>query len=195
VALTFDDGPGTQTEALLKVLADKDVKATFFFMGPYAAKYPALVKQASDQGHAVGTHAWTHAHMTKQKPAEACRNAAKGQQSVVDAGVEKPAMLRPPYGSINDKVIAACPTFQFVHWNVDTEDWLTKDEAKILGHVKKDTKPGSIILMHETVEVNLEVLPKAIDWLRSKGYALVTVPELFGGDVPRGQVIRGGPAP
>jgi len=194
-ALTFDDGPGPHLAALLEVLEQKNTKATFFFQGPWVAKYPELVKATAEQGHAVGTHAWSHTRMTDQKPKDACGNAARGQRSIVDAGLEAPAMLRPPYGSLNDGAIAACPTFQFVLWNVDTEDWLTKDEAKIVGHVKKDTKPGSIILMHETVEANLTAVPKSIDWLCSKGYTLVTVPELFGGDVPRGQRIFKGPAP
>ena len=177
------------------MLDAKATKATFFFQGQFAANHPDLVLLTGERGHAVGTHAWTHMHMDQQTPAEACQNAARGQQAIADAGLPAPTMLRPPYGTLTDTIVATCPEFQFVLWNVDTRDWSSKDEAKILEHFEQDTKPGAIILLHETVEANLTAMPKAIDWLRSQGYELVTVPELFGGEPPSGQRIYKGPSP
>jgi hypothetical protein len=47
--------------------------------------------------------------------------------------------------------------------------------------------------MHDTVEENLESLPLIVAALRGEGYQLVTLPELFGGEIPPGQAIYNGP--
>jgi peptidoglycan/xylan/chitin deacetylase (PgdA/CDA1 family) len=59
VALTFDDGPNPPyTENLLKVLADKKVKATFFLIGKQIDLYPETVRQIIVAGHEVGGHSY-----------------------------------------------------------------------------------------------------------------------------------------
>ncbi|MCL2803238.1 MAG: polysaccharide deacetylase family protein [Micrococcales bacterium] len=195
VALTFDDGPGEYGDALLDLLAEKNARATFFYLGPPTITHAEMVNRAAADGHAIGSHAARHVQMTEQGPAGACENAATGGQAIEAIGLPAPVLLRPPYGAINGAIVAACPQWSFVLWNVDTMDWSTKDAVQIMERVRLDTKPGSIILMHETVEAELTAVPLAIDWLRANGFVLVTVPELFGGQAPAGERVYGGPAP
>src|SRR5438270_4599959 len=56
VVLTLDDGPWVSTPAVLKVLADECVKATFFAIGKHATYYPEILRQVVKAGHTVGSH-------------------------------------------------------------------------------------------------------------------------------------------
>ena len=57
IYLTFDDGPGPYTNALLDVLKKYNVKATFFVTN---AGDDAVLKREYDEGHAIGLHSATH---------------------------------------------------------------------------------------------------------------------------------------
>ena len=61
VALTFDDGPQPgSTGQILDILAELDVQATFFCVGRNAEAHPDLVRRMRSEGHAVGSHSYTH---------------------------------------------------------------------------------------------------------------------------------------
>src|SRR5262249_26794485 len=62
-ALTFDDGPGPATAAVLDILATEGVPATFFVLGVNVERHPAVVQRARDEGHAVGIHGMSHAKL------------------------------------------------------------------------------------------------------------------------------------
>src|SRR3954471_4515732 len=53
IALTFDDGPGPFTPAILDVLADAGVPATFFCLAPLAEAHPDVIHRIAAEGHAV----------------------------------------------------------------------------------------------------------------------------------------------
>src|SRR2546421_11420717 len=56
VALTFDDGPGEDTAAILDVLAEYDVKATFFVLGRQVERFPEIARRIVRDGHESGNH-------------------------------------------------------------------------------------------------------------------------------------------
>ncbi|NPV53146.1 MAG: polysaccharide deacetylase family protein [Firmicutes bacterium] len=56
----FYDGVEKGTPKLLELLGDADVKATFFFTGEAASKFPALVREIDSRGHEVGCHSLYH---------------------------------------------------------------------------------------------------------------------------------------
>ena len=60
VALTFDDGPGPETEQLLDVLAEADVRATFFVTGAHLRARPAVAARIVTDGHLLANHTWSH---------------------------------------------------------------------------------------------------------------------------------------
>ena len=92
-------------------------------------------------------------------------------------GRKYPALYRPPYGAYNNAVLntVAMPA---IMWSVDTLDWKTRNPSKTLESVKKDTRNGSIILMHDIHAISIDAAAEAIDYLHSEGYRLVTVSEL-----------------
>ena len=60
VALTFDDGPGRTTAAVLRILARYRVPATFFNLGVNVAARPGLARKEVKAGYAMGNHTWDH---------------------------------------------------------------------------------------------------------------------------------------
>lgn len=61
VSLTIDDGPTAGvTSALLDVLKENGVKATFFMVGENAARNLNIVKRVADEGHLIANHSYTH---------------------------------------------------------------------------------------------------------------------------------------
>lgn len=60
VYLTFDDGPSSNTGRILDILAEYDVKATFFVVGKEEEKYQSLYKRIVEEGHTLGMHSYSH---------------------------------------------------------------------------------------------------------------------------------------
>lgn len=60
VYLTFDDGPSSNTGRILDILAEYDVKATFFVVGKEDEKYKALYSRIVEEGHTLGMHSYSH---------------------------------------------------------------------------------------------------------------------------------------
>jgi peptidoglycan/xylan/chitin deacetylase (PgdA/CDA1 family) len=179
VALTFDDGPDKNTDAVLDVLADRGVKATFFVQGYRVGPYASAVQRAVDEGHVIGNHTYNHADLTTLTAKQITAQLTKTRQAVKDATGYDVTLVRPPYGAIDAKVerYAGGP---LILWSVDTRDWESKNVKKILGTLKKEVRPGAIVLMHDTIAQSAKALGRAIDWLRDQGYTLVTVPQLLG---------------
>ncbi len=100
LVLTYDDGPGTRmTRQLLNIFDKENIKATFFFLGRRAVKYPDLVNQAKSDGHEIGYHGQDHLNYWKVLPTRASRDMRVGYQTLSTA-MEGRGIFRPPYGKI-----------------------------------------------------------------------------------------------
>ena len=53
------------TDRLLRLLADHDVRATFFTLGWIADRYPDLVRRVAEAGHEIASHGWWHRRITQ----------------------------------------------------------------------------------------------------------------------------------
>ena len=181
VALTFDDGPGPYTSALLDVLDAKDVRATFFVVGSNISSYHDVVAREAASGHVIGNHSWSHADLTKTSSTKTGSELDTTATAIAQITGNQPVLLRPPYGSFNHSVrdAASARGEALVLWDIDTEDWKNRD-PQITTQRALEAKPGSIILMHDIQQSTLTALPGLIDQLRAAGYTLVTVPELIG---------------
>jgi polysaccharide deacetylase family protein (PEP-CTERM system associated) len=56
------------TNRILELFAEHDVKATFFMLGWVAERYPGLVRRIVDSGHELASHGYTHTRVTQQTP-------------------------------------------------------------------------------------------------------------------------------
>jgi chitin deacetylase len=145
-ALTFDDGPGPDTEALLEVLRAAGARATFFVLGrnveeaPWcgdAARARALAVRAAREGHVLGNHTWSHFRPDRWK--ELAADVRRGEQVVRavrrEAGVsEAPVPFRLPYGiqivegTLDPRVaVIASMGLGHQHWTSDFDDWTLRE--------------------------------------------------------------------
>ena len=179
VALTFDDGPNAATTPqALDILAKYHVKGTFFMLGKNVAGNEQLVKRVHDEGHEIGNHSWSHPQLPTLALEQAKKQIEDTQAALRAVIGESPKMMRPPYGAINDTLRNAVD-MSFIMWNVDSLDWKNRNTGSIMEQVKKQTYPGSIILMHDIHQTTINALPSVIEYLQKNGYTLVTVSELL----------------
>nr|WP_275586572.1 polysaccharide deacetylase family protein [Geodermatophilus normandii] len=192
VALTFDDGPGPYTAQLLHELADAGVPATFFVLGGNVAAMPDLVRRAATEGHAIGSHTWSHPRLPLLTGEQIADEVDRTTAALFDAGVTTD-LLRPPYGETDDRVADVVGDLGYaqVLWDVDTQDWLNRDIATTTQRALDGAHPGAIVLMHDIHPTTVQAVPGIIDALQARGYTLVTVPQLLGAVDP-GAAYRGG---
>jgi peptidoglycan/xylan/chitin deacetylase (PgdA/CDA1 family) len=194
-ALTYDDGPGAYTKALLDILDQKGVKATFFVSGSNyqvitAGNNPDLIRRMYNSGHHIGSHSYSHADLTTLSVDGIWYEV--NQLSVIFKSIigVSPVFVRPPYGAWNDQVLTALGTWGYkVAWiNLDTEDWKNPTSPQTsLNRVNaamgatSSSYSNFIVLAHESIQGTVEEFTaKAIDSIRAKGYQLVTFGDCVG---------------
>jgi len=178
IALTFDDGPSAEvTPQVLDILARQHVNATFFVVGIHVPGKEALLQREYRQGNEIGNHTWSHPDLSKLSPEDVENQLQMTQHVIADAGVPAPRLLRPPYGSVN-QMVAAHNNLTVVRWNVDPNDWLLKDPAKIDQQVMAQVRPGAIIIMHDIYPTTAAALEPLIIALKQQ-YQFVTASQLL----------------
>lgn len=148
------------------------------------APYASTVAREAAEGHAIGDHSWSHLDLTTLSAADRNQDLAGTDQAIMNAGAPQPTMMRPPYGAQNADVMQSLANRYEagVFWSIDTQDWKNLNVEKTTARALQ-AKQGSIILMHDIHPTTVDAVPGIIDGLRAKGLTLVTVPELFGGDM------------
>lgn len=186
VALTFDDGPGPSTAAILAILNRFRVRATFFNIGEQEAEWPADVVAEEADGFLVGDHTWSHPSLPSLSPA---RQAAQidevisEQRSLVGTA---PCVLRPPYGTYDQTTLALARQrhLSVWLWSVDTEDWEAEgsgasywvDRIIDLAESEGGALHHPVVLMHNqaiAMPATVAALPTIIEYFESRGYRFV----------------------
>lgn len=72
------------TQRLLDLFAEKDVKATFFVLGWVADREPQLVKEIHKQGHEIASHGYSHQLIYNQTPDVFKEETIKSKKSLED---------------------------------------------------------------------------------------------------------------
>ncbi|MGG3562377.1 polysaccharide deacetylase family protein [Neobacillus rhizosphaerae] len=182
VALTFDDGPSKNVNSILPLLEQYKAKATFFLIGHDMEQYPVEAGKIATAGHQLGNHTYSHNRMVFKTPSYIKKEIEKTDQLIREAGYKGEIDVRPP----NGKKLIGFPYYLYTHhrdtimWSLEPDSYYSSTTDKI-NYVKKNIKPGSIILMHPMYDQTGEEL-KAIEGilkaLTEQGYTFVTVNEL-----------------
>lgn len=181
VALTFDDGPGPDTERILDALARLGAPATFFFVGSRVAGRERIVARIRAEGHEIGSHSWTHGRLA-DRPASGWLELVRTSLALWRAGGVAPRYFRPPYAEWSVRLgrAARLARMQMVTWDVDPRDWQTRDPDVITERVLDGTRPGSIVLLHEgNGAASVRALTAIVTGLRDRGLEPVTVSALL----------------
>jgi len=152
VALTFDDGPDPEdTPALLDVLREHHVKATFCLWGDHVRQYPDLVRRIAAEGHTLCNHTMTHADLSSWTP-EQVRADLQATSDLIHSIVPKEDIpyFRAPYGAWGQSTtVAAELGMQPLGWAWVTEDWADQDPDVLSERIRTRITPESVALMHD----------------------------------------------
>lgn len=186
VAISFDAAWGNeQTQTLLDILDEYNIKSTFFLVGDWVRNYPDDVKAIAAAGHDIGNHSDTHPYMT-QLDVGSIKSEIETCNSEVEALTGKaPTLFRPPYGDYDNNVVDTVNSLGMycIQWDVDSLDWKNLSAEEMCSRIKNNIKCGSIILMHNGAENTPGALPMIIECIQELGYEIVPISELL----PAGQ--------
>ena len=187
VALTFDDGPGVDTQNFLDVLAKYDAKATFFNTGDNEQKYPDLARACVNAGHCVMSHSYDHPNLLQCTEQEVYDELHTTFDIIKNTTGQATSSIRPPYGNFKQMqwLYTKGELSVSVLWNMDTEDWKLPGVDAIVNNACNGISNGGIILMHDgggDRAQGVEAVGKIIERLQGEGYKFVTIPELMATD-------------
>lgn len=179
IYLTFDDGPTSEiTSFILSELKNHNAKATFFCIGKNVKNHPSTYQQIIQDGHSVGNHTFHHLKGTKSK-----NKTYLDDIKHASAHIHSP-LFRPPYGKIKSSQgkLLKQSGYQIIMWDVLSGDFdRSISPEKCLKNVLKNTKNGSIIVMHDSEKAKEKIyyaLPKMLDYFTEKGFILKAIPYL-----------------
>lgn len=184
VALTFDDGPWpVSTKAILDILRQNQIKATFFCLGRSIQNNPELLQAVAGEGHVIGNHTWSHTY-NRLSPAAAKAEIENTTLLIEQTAGIRPELFRPPGGKLytGPAAYAASKKYGIILWNVVSgDDVRSTTPQKEIKNVLDHVKPGAVIIMHDGGghHPTVAALPQIIAGLKQKGYGFVTVPELM----------------
>lgn len=200
IVLSFDDGPSAGfTPRLLDLLADRNVKATFFVIGRAAHANAEILQQALRDGHEVGSHTFAHSNAWKVGPRHAARDLAAGIRAVETLGGD-PRLFRPPFGKLTFATLVDCllRRLRLGWWTIDSKDtWAGGDRRpaeSILAQIRADN--GGVVLAHDFdrnpnpaggmshAEYIIDLTERIIDFAEENGYRIMRL----------GEVLKGGSA-
>ena len=188
--LTFDDGPSIQnTDKILDILKNYNIKATFFIVGSSAEKNPEILKHIVADGNSIGNHSYTHNYNDVYASTEAFMGEVKKTDLVIQNILGEKyhtRVFRFPGGSFEAvkqpfRQELVKEGYTNIDWNALSGDGEGTNIApnKLFDRfVNTSAKQQHlVILMHDspTKKTTVEVLPKIIDYLKAQGYEFATL--------------------
>ena len=170
IYLTFDDGPNSRVTPLVLDILDRfEVKATFFCVGENVSRFPEVFDEVKRRGHTVGNHTFNHLKGFEYSTDDYVRNVKKASEFIDSR------LFRPPHGQIKPSQIKALKDdYLIIMWDFITYDYDKRIEPeKIIAEVKKRSRNGSIVVFHDSLKAEknvLQVLPEALRFWKENGY-------------------------
>lgn len=182
VALTFDDGPHNQTtEQILEVLKKHNAKATFFCIGKNVNPNKSIVQSIVKEGHIIGNHTFYHSNFFDIYSTNRMVNEIDlTNNDIYKLTGVKPLLFRPPFGVTNPLLKSALikTNMTSIGWSLRSFDTV-KDMDRTFNKLIKKTKPGDIVLLHDTLEFSAQLLDNYITWLKSNNYSVLALDKLI----------------
>jgi peptidoglycan/xylan/chitin deacetylase (PgdA/CDA1 family) len=190
IALSFDDGPSPYTPAVLSVLEQYHVPATFFDIGVEVASYPQYAQMVTAAGYPVEDHTWSHPDLTTLPPASVGAQIDQTQAEITGVTGTTPQCVRPPDDAWNPSVLGQIGQrgLTTMSYSVDPKDWTLPGVGAIVQSVVGAAFPGAVVDLHDgggNRSETVAALPQIIGELRAQGYSFVSI---CGGSAPRPQV-------
>lgn len=182
VYLTFDDGPSEETDRILDILEEYQVKATFFVTGKPDDKYGDVYRRIVADGHTLGMHSFSHNYSRIYASEEAFREDVEQLRDYLyqETGV-KSDFYRFPGGSSNtvsrtsiQQLITYLNEQNIVYfdWNVSagdaTSEYVSSERitSRVISQVGEYKE--AVVLMHDSSDKKstVEALPMIIEGIQ-----------------------------
>ncbi|NLO08427.1 MAG: polysaccharide deacetylase, partial [Clostridiales bacterium] len=193
VYLTFDDGPTMHTDDILDILAQYNVKATFFVIGHEDDVSKERYKRIVNEGHVLAIHSYSHKYQDIYKSIENFdKDFTKLWNLLYDTTGYTPTLYRFPGGSLGFLGRSKMKEYvryldekgmTYYDWNVVNGDAEGKNytEEQMIDNVLNGVarKKTSIVLMHdgEGKHKTVATLPDILDALISGGAEVLPMDE------------------
>jgi peptidoglycan-N-acetylglucosamine deacetylase len=151
--ITFDDGPHPEvTPAVLDVLDEHQVPATFFVLVDPAKAHPEVVAETLARGHRIGLHGRTHLRLSNASATAIADEVSRAHRELEEVVGGKVDLFRPPYGAHGLRSLLATRRrgMKTILWSVDTDDWKGLSPDSPLQGTTRRMAAGGIGLMHDT---------------------------------------------
>lgn len=192
VYLTFEDGPSENTEQILDILAEYDVKATFFVVGKEDEESLALYQRIVEEGHTLGMHSYSNKYSMIYQSLDAFEeDFDKLRDLLLETTGTECRLYRFPGGSSNQ--ISNVPMSEFIHylnqeevvyydWNVSAGDATNAYSVdEIVANVTEDVVKykTSVVLLHDASDkgTTVEALGPLIEALNELGAEILPIDE------------------
>ena len=183
IALTFDDGPspGT-TPAVLDILADFDVQATFFVLGELVEQSPDLLRRIVAEGHSLGLHGYQHRPFVLMNTGQIKGEIEWTRAAIGRADLEASVTpwLRPPHGFKSPGVLWAAyrAGLGLAGWSIDARDYVESEPERVAQNILSRLFPGAIILLHDGLgnAATVAALPSILRGLKEQDWQPVLLP-------------------
>jgi peptidoglycan/xylan/chitin deacetylase (PgdA/CDA1 family) len=192
VALTFDDGPDPETTpALLTLLAQRGVRATFFCVGDRVARHPEVARRIAAEGHLVENHSHRHSPWTNLFSVRRLReDVSRAQAEIERATGRAPQFFRPPMGLTNQRVFRVVKELGLgvAGYSARGRDQRTGSAERVVARILRRVRPGTIVLLHDggvPARRLLAGVTMLIDKLEAAGYQCRRLDELISCEAQR----------
>jgi peptidoglycan/xylan/chitin deacetylase (PgdA/CDA1 family) len=185
VALTFDDGPSSDTSAVLRALAAEGVKATFFMLGRHIEQWPEVARAVAAAGHAVGNHTYSHRVLSLCLRREVEREVDATQALLP----RETRLFRAPRGFQGPVVRAVLRArgLRLIGWTRGAWDSERRTAQEIARAATARPRDGDILLLHDGAGTRgeqrrgptAEAVADIVRAYRASGFRFVTLPELL----------------
>jgi len=188
LALTFDDGPSESTPALLEILSEHGIRATFFMCGRNVRRLPKVAREVLSAGHEIGNHTDTHPRLDFKSPEFIYRELALAQESIHLNTGATPRFFRAPYGVrwFGLRRAQARLGLMGVMWTVIGHDW-SWPSGRVVRRLTRGAANGGILCLHDgrtiqaapDIRATLDAVASAIPLLLDCGFQFQTLGEML----------------
>ncbi|WP_064591529.1 polysaccharide deacetylase family protein [Streptobacillus moniliformis] len=181
IVFTFDDGPRNKYHELIReVFNEYDQTESFFLLGEVIKRNSNMVIKTYLDGHEIMGHSYTHPDLTKLSPEKIWKEYQGCNDEIFKVIGLDVKNIRPPYGAVNQKVKNVVGgKNNIVLWNVDSEDWKSRNVETIISRVLPVVKDGDVVLFHDLYLESYEAIKYMVPILIEEGYQFISYEDMI----------------
>ena len=178
IHLVFTAGyANASTNAILDVLAEKGIKATFFLTGYTMEDNPEIVQRILNEGHTLGSHSYSHPTlgMDSYSVEQIIDDSMRAQKHIRDTYGYEMQYYSFPSGYFSERALETVKAmgyhvvfYSFAYKDYDDDDMITPDAA--ISELYAQLHVGEICQLHATSPSSAAVLASFIQGAQELGY-------------------------